>query len=513
MASIKQTFFTLVAPAMLMAGCNSCMGEAPPERGARPAPSTAEASGQPAEASAPDSLPEPEQAELGDSLVPEITHEDPPTAADLAVASVEGDWAMYRGNSSRSGLRDAPAITAPRILWSARVGIQGYASTPVVTSDAIFLASQGDEHNSGVGVDERDSVMRLDPSNGAVVWRVSMQRDVNSVALYEDTLVVGLDSGAVYALDPASGEVRWQFNTECNVYHSPAYADGHLYFPRRRGLGRVNLATGAPERASLGDCSNNERGAGSVGDEESPVVYLTTGSRLLETFTGADERWSVRPVPAQIGDIGTWTPPLLTESLALVAVHDWSFGPYQDRASLRPAVFGFWRDNGQLAWTIDVNSRARSVPSTSTQTPFLRSMPWVDGGRVWFTPTNRGEIAWFDGTTGQYGGGIELPDCRSRQFASIVGVPGTGYLARHDGVLYAFSTGESPALLWSLSIGQHGDIGGQNTHDPIGAGCEATPRDSTALFATPAIGADGTLYVGSGDGYLYAIGQADAAPN
>jgi outer membrane protein assembly factor BamB len=487
------------------------MGEAPPERGARPSAAPNIGSAAADEASAPAEAVAPVEPELGESLVPEIEHDAPPTVADIAVAPVEGDWAMFRGNGSRSGVRDAPAITSPRILWSARVGIQGYAATPVLTADAIYVASQGEAHDSGVSADERDGVMRLDPSNGAVVWRVAMQRDVNSVALYEDTLVVGTDSGALYALDPATGDVRWQQNTECNVYQSPAYANGHLYFPRRRGLGRLNLQTGVPAGGSLGECTNNERGVGSVASDG--TVFMASEKRLLETFTGADIQWNVRPVPDQIGSIGTWSPPLLTESLALVTVHEWSFGPYVDRASLRPAVFAFWRDNGQLAWTIDVNSRARATPSTSTQTPFLRAMPWVDGERVWFTPTNRGEIAWFDPTNGQYGGAIELPDCRSRQFSSIVGVPGTGYLARHDGVLYAFNTTGEPALQWSLSLGQHGDTGGRTTHDPIGAGCEATPRDSTALFSTPSIGADGTLYVGSGDGYIYAIGQNTDAGN
>lgn len=498
-----QVGLTLALTAWLGA-CNSCMGDAPPQVELRDRSQRAAVAGSGAAAADEASAAVEPEPMLGESMVEEVRHDAPPTAADFEVVAVDGAWSTFRGNLTRSGLRQAPAITAPMIRWSARVGIQGYANTPVVTEDAIFVASQGDTHDSGEGTDEREGVYRLDPATGGVVWEVRTARDANGIALYGDTLLVGTDGGMLYALDAATGATRWQYNVECNVFHAPLVDNGQVLLPRRDSTARLDFATGAPLGAGLGRCRNGERGIGSAADGS---VFMASDYRLIEHFRGEQAVWAVHPVPAAIGDIGAWTPPLLTRNMALVSVHDWSFGPVTPESVLRPAIFAFWKDNAQLAWTIDVNPIAQNVPTSSTQTPFLRAMPWIDGGRLWFTPNNRGELVWFDVTTGQPGGAIALPDCRQRQFSSIVGVPGTGYLSRHDGVLYAFSTGDAPAILWSLSIGNHGATGGTTTHDPLPGGCQATPRDGTGLFATPAIGPDGTLYVGSGDGYLYAIAQ------
>jgi outer membrane protein assembly factor BamB len=67
------------------------------------------------------------------------------------------------------------------------------------------------------------------------------------------------------------------------------------------------------------------------------------------------------------------------------------------------------------------------------------------------------------------------------------------------------------AIEWSLSVGLHAAAGGRSTHFVAPAGCSPEPADGTALFAPPALGADGTLYVGSGDGWLYAITDASTA--
>jgi hypothetical protein len=118
-----------------LAACDACGAtDAPP---AIPTPSGAAALGEaPGSALAAEAPTEPED------LTPTaagIVHTEPPTAADFAVPTVDGDWTMVRGATHRSGLRDAPAIERPRVAWSIEVGIQGYANPPIVTASSQIL--------------------------------------------------------------------------------------------------------------------------------------------------------------------------------------------------------------------------------------------------------------------------------------------------------------------------------------------------------------------------------------
>ena len=98
---------------------------------------------------------------------PVIVHDEPPTLDAFAVEAVTGDWVTFRGASHRSGYRDVRSIASPRVRWAASVGVQGYANSPIVTGDAIYVASQGEHHNMA---DPRDGVYKLDPATGAVQW-------------------------------------------------------------------------------------------------------------------------------------------------------------------------------------------------------------------------------------------------------------------------------------------------------------------------------------------------------
>ena len=493
----------LLIAASLLSGCRACQGEPPPELPQRPQEASAAAD------NAGDAGPAAQQEQdAGPSRPqrPTTVHAELPTADDFAVSPVEGNWAMFRGNNDRSGLRNAAPITQPSVIWSQEIGIQGYANTTIVTEDALYVSSQGTDHDSAAGTDAGDGVLRLDPATGEIRWRFTTQQDANGMTLVGNTLVVGTDGGALIALDREAGTVRWQAETGCNVYHAP-YSDGvNVYLLRRDGVAAWSLEDGQPV-GEVPPCRSSDRGALS-GSEDG--IWAAGDHHLLENFNGTTLRWPVDPPDERLGRMQVWSPPLLTRSMALLVANRWPFGEFVSFDATRPAVFAFWRDNGQLAWTADVNEPARTVEAVTEKDAYLRGLPYVEGNRMYFSPTNRGEIAIYDVTNGQRTGGIALPDCRMRQFSSIVGVPGMAYFARHDGVLYGFSTGDQPALAWQLQLGLHGAADGRNStaYQPVAGGCDVIPEDGTALFSTPAIGANGTLYVNSGDGWLYAIQQA-----
>lgn len=432
---------------------------------------------------------------------PEIVHEDPPTLEDFAVDAVQGNWTTWRGDQDRTGLRETRPIRTPRIKWSIQVGIQGYANTPIVTDDTIYVASQGDLHQRD---DERDGVFALEPDTGAIRWHYDTERDANGLTLAGDVLLVGTDGRRLIAVDANTGDELWRVEQDCQIYHAPAVRDGNAYLIRNDEVGHVaiDIATGNVVEGTL-DCVRSERGAISVDDER---VYRA-GVRAASATDALGVAWEDEAVVGQLRARTRWAPPLLTENMVINAVHGWPFGE-EGAIDLRPAAVARWQDDGQIAWVIDVNDPAHANPEPPVRdTAFLRSQPWVANDRLFWTPTNAGALVAYDVQTGERLEQVRFPDCRNRAFGSIVGTPQMGYYARHDGMLYGFTTAPL-GIAWQVSLGLHAAAGTRATHYPVQGPCSAHPKDSSALFATPAIGPDGTLYVGSGDGWLYAIADS-----
>ena len=433
---------------------------------------------------------------------PRIVHETPPTPGDFTVAPVTGDWATFRGDQTRSGLREVRAIVEPRIAWSIGVGIQGYANSPVVTSDGLFVSSQGDTHN---GPDERDGVYSIDPATGAIRWFSPTERDANGLAYAAGVLVAAADSGKLYAFDATTGTELWVVDVECPVFHAPVIADGKIRLIRHESYATIDLQTGEIDGGELAECRRSERGALSYVDG----VFYRTGEREQPRAHDAEGlMWTAEPPAENVRVRGRWMPHLVTRSMLIEAVHRWPYAVDDGGYNYRPAALARWADNGEVVWTADVNDPAHAnSEGDDGRTAFLRSLPWVAGDRVFWTPTTAAELVAFDIMTGERVDAVTLPDCRSRAFGSIVGTPEMGYYARHDGLLYGFRTNPL-SIAWQLSLGLHGATGGDESHLPVLGVCSSLPRNGTALFSAGSIAPDGTLYIGSGDGWLYAIRDA-----
>jgi len=494
-------WFLALAMAAGAQGCDGCSDELD-EPGTADESGTASGEGSGFAAfGAPDEPDVAEEPPEPESRRPDIVHDGPPTAADLATTPIEGAWTMWRGAAHRSGLRDAPAITSPRVIWSANVGIQGYANAVLIAEDnTIYASSQGSRHNQP---DEQDGVVALDPTNGQELWRFTTPSDANGMSMYGDRLYVATDDGTLFALNRTDGTEAWRLDAECGLYQGPIVHDGSIWLVRRDSNIRINAETGEPE-SDLTFCPSGERGSFSViGDE----FVAAPNARPLERWVDGNLAWLFE-TPSDVSPrFGSWTPPTLTASMVVHAHHRWPFGRVGDSPSRRPGALVWWRDNGQQAAAFDVNDYEEATDTSMRPTPFLRSSPWVFGGHGYWTPVNRPALVKFDLATGEVVAERTMPDCRRRQFGSIVGTPSLAYLPRHDGVLYAFSP-EDLSVSWTLQLGMHALAGTTETHQPVVDGCSEYPIDGSALFATPSIAADGTLYVGGGDGWIYAIRDA-----
>ena len=412
-----------------------------------------------------------------------------------------GEWNGYRGANDRQGVRQAPAIQTPEIAWSTQVGIMGYANNIIISGDRLYVTSQGNDHNDP---DELDGVVALDRTNGNILWRRHTDDDANGIAMYDNTLYAVTDSGKIYLFD-SEGVQLAVHDLQCSFSQAPLVTEDYITIMRDGRPARLYRENGVAERM-LDRCRRSERGAVS---ELDGVQYATSTVDRLRAYEQGIRQWSIEFPWQRLRRPDAYTPPLLTAGMVVQVYPNWPFfdeGP-DEVPHTRPAVVALWQDNGQIAWEIDIEGPGLGELQDGSGDRHLRNMAWVNNGRVFVTPNTRGEISVYDVLTAEKIGAVELPDCRRRQFPSIVGTPDVGYLARHDGVLYQFGV-QSLTTNWALSLGSHGLSGNPVTHAPVVEGCSAQPRDGTGLFSTPSIADDGTVYVGSGEGWIYAIRES-----
>jgi outer membrane protein assembly factor BamB len=137
-------------------------------------------------------------------------------------------------NSKKPGpLPELKASATATVNWQAQVGNAGPGFSPAVLSDAIYAAS------------EDGTVVRIDPANGHVVWRINAGQKLSAGVGADATLaVVGTDKGEVLAFLP-DGKAAWKARVSTEVVSPPRVADGIVaVFTGDGGLHALNAADG-----------------------------------------------------------------------------------------------------------------------------------------------------------------------------------------------------------------------------------------------------------------------------
>ena len=425
--------------------------------------------------------------------------------ADAVVNNLAAEPAMFRGDARHGAIYDSAGVAELHgVKWTFRTGA-AVISTPAVANGTVYVGSS--DHNlyalaavsgalrwkfaTGGRVSSSPAVAAgrvyfasydsklyaLDAATGALAWTFStagerrfsgkhlhgaepaaeVMPDPFDVFLSSPVVVAGVvyfgsGDGNVYALDAASGTLRWKFHTGNVIHASPALADGVLY----------------------------------VGSWDSYFYALdaTRGKLRWRVKTGEDPK-----INNQVG----------IQSSAVVSDGVVYFGCRDSHLYALDAA------SGAARWAY------------STGDSWVISSPAVRDGKVYFATSDSGLVQALDAKTGTPVFSLAFNHWPFFSSPSLAG--NFLYIGSEQGKLFAIDLG-GERLAWSFQTEDSKKNGPMYTNADGTPNYRAAARDSFydqlviaydrmmsvgAVLSTPVVDGD-TLYFGSWDGQLYAIG-------
>jgi eukaryotic-like serine/threonine-protein kinase len=379
---------------------------------------------------------------------------------------------------------------------------------------------------------------------------------ISTAAVSGGTVYFGSSDHNFYALDSATGALRWKFATKGRITSSPAVADGQVYFgsydgnfyalDARAGTLRWKFATAGERRFSGRHLHGAEPAAEVMPDPfdlflSSPVVagdsvYFGSGDGnvyALAADSGA-LRWTFHTgnvvhaspaVAAGVVYVGSWD----TYFYALDAASGtlrWRFKTgddpdisnqvgIQSSAVVADGVVYFGCRDSHL-YALDAASGARRW-AFATGDSWVISSPAVRDGVVYFATSDSGLVQALDAGSGR---ALFSLDFKHWPFFSSPTLAGDFlYIGSHSGKVLAIDL-KRRQLAWAFQTDGALKNGATYTKADGTPNYRAAVSDSFydqlvigvermmsvgAVLSTPVIAGD-TLYVGSWDGQLYAIG-------
>ncbi len=425
-------------------------------------------------------------------------------AADSAGPSAAPEIAMFRGGPAHVGVYETEGVEQePTALWKFKTGGRVLSSPAVIGGRVYFGSDDG-------------ALYAVDSQTGEQVWRYQTEGEVrSSPAVVGDLVYFGSYDGGFYALHAESGELVWRFHTTgerrwraagldwmtpADQVHtdpwdfflsSPVVADGVVYFGT--GKGRLYALDGR---------TGDERWVFETGDtvHSSPAVVDSTvyvgnmESRLyaVDVATG-QARWYF-----QAGvDLDAYNQHGLQSSPAVA----------------NGVVYIGGRDGGVHA--VDVRT-GEALRKFDTKRSWVLGSVAVADDRVYFGTSDTAVLRAVDAASGDNVFDVPVGSC---VFSSPALVRQTLYVGTCAGELLAVSSIDG-VIRWRFRTDasvedRHGLLGsdGELNRGKLFEGeytAETAPAiverllDLGSLLSSPVV-QDGVLYVGSADGYLYAL--------
>jgi outer membrane protein assembly factor BamB len=173
----------------------------------------------------------------------------------------------------------------------------------------------------------------------------------------------------------------------------------------------------------------------------------------------------------------------------------------RDDVYSEPAFLALDKSNGSTRW--------RAVDTTGFKTEWgnIRSSPALIGNLFVYGETYSSHLVAVEVASGQTRWAVEVGPFCFPHWPSPAVAAGQVLLPRHDGGLYAIDAA-SGELAWSIHIGDS-ESGGAFPADMPEDFCEWQPKSGHPVLASPGVAENGVVVVGSLEGVLTAVGDAN----
>jgi eukaryotic-like serine/threonine-protein kinase len=411
--------------------------------------------------------------------------------------------AMFRGNPAHTGVYSGPAPRQfHRVKWKFPTGNRIIAS-PVIDGRLIYFGS--DDGN----------VYAVDSETGHQIWKTKTRGPVSATpAIANGMVYVGSYDGNFYALDAGTGELKWKFATEGErrfeakglhgmqpknqtiadpfdiFLSSPVVTNGLVYFGSGDGhvysldanSGKLNwkFKTGNVVHASPA-FANDIIFVGSW-DSYFYAIDAKSGKEKWRFHGGED--------PLIHNQVGFQSSPAVVDSVVYTGCRD-------------AQLYALDATSGKLKWTFD------------NQLSWVITSPAVLNGKVYFGTSDSSLFHVAEAATGK---SLLKEDGGAYMFSSPAVVDDTVFIGVLNGTLMARDA-ETGKMLWEFQT----DASKENKGWVLTANRRfnipmlsfdnwkegpllAQDREISvgSIFSSPLV-ANGAVYFGSTDGFLYAI--------
>ncbi len=419
----------------------------------------------------------------------------------------------------------------PTIIWKTRVGRQTWKHKPIIVGNDVIVGSAGAHWNQS---DSEDGIYCLDAETGAIKWFSHTSADANCVLVSKGLAITGCDNGAVLAVSVRDGSRRWEITLDGGVVGGPLKLNG-------KSMRRIN--------EPLDNVETHD-----------PILLVTyVGSiYILDLITGREIQKT--PVGGTvIGQPRMWRNKLKEYVLVPTIEGSLMFFEYSDISNALIAIGGTsirYADKFAHPNELDFAEDGYSIATLAaepvvaghlilqglvrktyySQPPLialeglthevewvgagynendeegfgnLRSAPAIIGNEVIFAPAYSDSLYALSLNNGQLQWSVKLSQGMFEQWSTPIAVGKSVYLGRHDGYLHKIDT-ERKLLEWSIYLGaaEHAGmvVSGEQNLPEFDNDFDWSAAGSSPIVSTPTIDR-GRLYVGSFEGFLYAIGN------
>jgi outer membrane protein assembly factor BamB len=431
----------------------------------------------------------------------------PACALALAMLSsaLAAEPTMFRGDARHDGIYDAAGVAELHgVKWTFRTGA-AVISSPAVAQGILYVGSS--DHN----------LYALDAASGMLRWKFATHgRVTSSPAVAAGRVYFGSYDSNLYALDAASGALAWKFTTA-----------GERRFSAKHLHGAEPAAEVMPDPFDV-FLSSPVVAAGVVyfGSGDGNVYALDAASGALRWKFHTGDVIHASPALADgVLYVGSWDSYFYALDAASGKLR-WRFKTGEDpkinnqvgiqsSAVVSDGVVYFGCRDSHL-YALDAGSgAARWVYSTGES--WVISSPAVRDGKVYFATSDSGLVQALDAKTGTPVFSLAFNHWPFFSSPSLAG--NFLYIGSEQGKLIAIDL-SAQRLAWSFQTEDSKKNGPTYTSADGTPNYRAAAHDSFydqlviandrmmsvgAVLSTPVVDGD-TIYFGSWDGQLYAIG-------